>query len=368
MTGGTFSVHIWNWPDDVSDSSKTLADYQVQARLRGRQVMEAMTQEYPGIVVMTAHSAAECDPTINWWFGSPYGKRELMGPFVAGLVEGASLNGQVVDGGEWHYSDRTPDEFEVTYEYSKNWLPSAWVNCAYLPASLRSVWSARTSTGFGIYNLTYGSKAMNPTIMRSCVASALRRCDAYVFQYTEGMAWFEQGNVSQEWKDAIAGGKADALAAGRLRDATYGFGDIPAGIGVAVDGIHSELGFGSGEWVADSTGPAGLTSCARFANATSGTIVIPPGRWLKSVTLCAASAVNVTVSDDSASAKRNANRTVSLAANVPYNLVTGWTYPGQTVTISASAAGRGLVVDDVRFLPTVPVRPLPPTNVRVVTD
>ena len=208
---------------------------------------------------------------------------------------------------------------------------------------------------------------MNPAIMRNCVALALRRCDSFVFQYTEGMAWFEPGNVSQEWKDAIASGKADAAAAGRLVDAICGFTDVAAGTGVAIEGTHDGVGCGSGKWVVDGTGPGGLALCARFAGAaaTSGTFVLPGGRWLKAVMLCADAPVDVTVSDDSVATKRNPSCRISLAANVPCNLVTGWTYPGQTVSINVSAAGPRLVVDDLRYLSTLAV-PSPPANVRIV--
>jgi len=361
VNGGTFSVHVWNWPDDVSDATKTLADYHTQARLRGRQVMEAMAQEYPGITVIAAHSAAESDPTINWWFGCPAEKRELMGAFVAGLVEGSIADGQVVDGGEWNYTSRSPDDFEVAYEYPKHWLPSAWVNCAYLPLGLRSEWAGRTSIAFGLYNLPYRGQAMNPAIMRNCVALALRRCDAFVFQYTEGMAWFEPGRVGQEWKDAIAGGRADAASAGRLTDTTYGFDDVGDGVGVALDGVHGGIDFGSGKWVIDASGSQG-----RFAGAaaTSGTFVLPAGRWLKSVRLCADSAVEVTVGDDSGPMRGNPIRKVMLAPDVTYTLVTGWTYPGRTVAVRVHAAGHRVVVDDVRYLSTLPAASSPASNVR----
>jgi hypothetical protein len=370
MTGGRFSVNIWNWPDDVSDKTRSLAEYQAQAQLRGKQIMDAMVQEYPGILVFVAHGAGESDPTIEWWYGKPDEKYELKGGFIAGLVEGAIADGQIIDGGEWNYADRTADEFDISYEYSKHWLPSAWVNCAFLPPNVRAIWPSRVSVGTALYNLAFGGRSMDPTIMQSCVANTLRRCDSHVFQYTEGMAWYEPGKVSQAWKDAIANGRADAVAAGRWADVTYSFADLAAGDGVAVDGNHSGLGFGSGKWVADSTGPGGLTSCARLAGSsdTSGTVVLPAGRWLKAVTLCAGSAVNVTVSDSSVSPKRNASRTISLSANVPYKLVTGWTYPGQTVTISVSAAGRGLVVDDLRFLPATALVPPTPFNLRVVAQ
>jgi hypothetical protein len=86
---------------------------------------------------------------------------------------------------------------------------------------------------------------------------------------------------------------------------------------------------------------------------------------LKSVTLCADSAVDVIVSDDSIVTKRNPNRRILLGANLPYNLVTGWTYPGVTVTVRVSASGRRLVVDDLRYLSTLPVESSPPSNVRI---
>src|SRR5205823_233330 len=40
---------LFNYPEDCDDHSKSLQQYQDQARLRGRQIMKAMAGEYPEI-------------------------------------------------------------------------------------------------------------------------------------------------------------------------------------------------------------------------------------------------------------------------------------------------------------------------------
>src|SRR5205807_298285 len=47
--------HLFNYPDDCADNTKSLAAYQDQARLRGREIMQAMTEEFPALVFLALH-------------------------------------------------------------------------------------------------------------------------------------------------------------------------------------------------------------------------------------------------------------------------------------------------------------------------
>src|SRR3712207_7225783 len=40
---------LFNYPENCSAPDKSLGEYQDQARLRGREVMRAMTEEFPGL-------------------------------------------------------------------------------------------------------------------------------------------------------------------------------------------------------------------------------------------------------------------------------------------------------------------------------
>jgi hypothetical protein len=166
--------------------SKSLADYQAQARLRGSQVMQAMVAQFPDIAVITLHgpyiSELSAPPSLGfpqWQSGN-----NLLGAFFAGFVDGAGNTGVPVDGGEL-YTLRSDSDFANSYTWRKYTLPSDAVNCPFIPPSLRPVWPGRVSISFGVYDLPFGGAPMNPTILSSTLTNALRHADRYVWFYTE---------------------------------------------------------------------------------------------------------------------------------------------------------------------------------------
>src|SRR5262245_2229113 len=54
--------HWAEYPGSVAYPAKTLEDYEAQARLRGKQVMEAMVAEFPEIVVLSLHGPYVSEP------------------------------------------------------------------------------------------------------------------------------------------------------------------------------------------------------------------------------------------------------------------------------------------------------------------
>jgi hypothetical protein len=197
-------------------SSKTLAEYGTQARLRGKQVMEAMVAEFPNIVFMTLHGPyiSEPDAPAALQFPQWQSSNELLGPFFAGHVEGAGSTGCSMDGGEL-YTLRTADDFRTSYSWRRNDLPSDAVDCSYIPSSLRSVWPGRSSISFGVYDVAFGGASMNATILRSTLANSLRQADRYVWFYAEAATYLlpsNGGGASATWVDAIRQAKADVAA------------------------------------------------------------------------------------------------------------------------------------------------------------
>ena len=203
---------LFNYPDDCSDPSKSLDQYREQARLRGRQIAQAIAGEYPEIVVMALHgpyASFSGTPSqvgrgqTNWELD------ELRGPFSVGLIGGLDSRAQFVDGGEV-YAYRTVDDFQVSYDFRKTGLASAAANCPFIASFLRPVWPLKVGISFGLYNYPYGGQPMDPPIMRTTLERALRRCDDFVWLYCENVNWNAPGEISQAWVDAVVGARAAA--------------------------------------------------------------------------------------------------------------------------------------------------------------
>jgi len=203
-----------DYPSGVAHPQKTLPEYQAQARLRGAQVLQAMTAVYPDITVLTLHGPYVSEPKApNPLFPSWALSNRLLGPFFAGFVEGAGPRAHCVDGGELYHL-RTPEEFRQSYDWRKRTIASDRVDCAYLPAALRSQWPARVEIAFGLYDRPFGGKGMDPATLKASLAQALRQTDRYVWLYVEGptlLAPASKGGASPEWVAAIREGRIDAL-------------------------------------------------------------------------------------------------------------------------------------------------------------
>lgn len=196
-----------NYPTGVAYPLTSLAQYQAQARLRGRQVMEAMVAEFPGIVVVTLHGPYVSEPDAPESLNFPQWQsgNELLGPFFAGFQEGSSMPGQNVDGGEL-YDLRTAEEFQQTYDWRRYDIASSDVNCAYIPSALRATWSDNISISFGVYDLPFGGASMSPSILTTTLTNALATADTWVWFYAEDSTYLlpeSQGGATEEWVDAV---------------------------------------------------------------------------------------------------------------------------------------------------------------------
>ncbi len=201
---------LFNYPEDCSDPSKSLDQYREQARLRGKQIAKAIAGEYPEIVVMALHgpySSFSGTPDqvrggqTNWTL------EELRGPFSAGLIEGLDSRAKFIDGGEV-YAYRTVADFQLSYDYRKTSIASATENCPFISNYLRPVWPLKISISFGLYNFMFAGQPMDPSIMRTTLERALRRCDDYVWLYCEEVNWNAPGEIPQPLMDAVVGARA----------------------------------------------------------------------------------------------------------------------------------------------------------------
>jgi hypothetical protein len=196
----------------------TLVQCQDQARLRGRQVMDAMRQAWPDITVMTLYGPWVSEPkTYDALSGVlPFNDvshaNELMGPFFVGLAESAAGSpARVIDGGEI-YSARTKAQFAAITSWQMTGMPA---RSSLVPPSLSPAWTSAVRPGVGVYDYPWLGAPMDVATMRSTVTNALSGGSAYVWVYTERHDWWGTGwpstPVPASWVDAVRGGRSAAL-------------------------------------------------------------------------------------------------------------------------------------------------------------
>lgn len=202
-----------NYPTGCKYTARSLAEYQTQARLRGRQVMEAMLAQFPEIAVITLHGPTVSEPRVPTpLFPVWYTANEMFGPFFTGMMEGQTGTALNIDGGELYHL-RSADEFKRAYDWRKYTMPSDAFNCAFIPPALRPSWPGKSSISFGVYDRPFGGAGMDPTIARTTITNALRQADRYVWFYTEGPTFLRPpsaGGASATWVSAVRQALADA--------------------------------------------------------------------------------------------------------------------------------------------------------------
>ncbi len=203
-----------HYPDGVDYPAKSLIQYQNQARLRGRQTMAAMVSQFPDIVVISLHGPYLSEPKAPApLFPQWQTTNQLLGPFFCGFLEGTGKRATCVDGGKLYHL-RAPKEFQESYDWRKSAIASDKVDSAFIPDPLRSLWQAKVSVGFGIYDQPFDRYDMLPEILRPTIANALRQTDRYVWLHVDGLTFLrpsKNGGAAEVRVDAVRQGRMDAL-------------------------------------------------------------------------------------------------------------------------------------------------------------
>ncbi|MGL4610274.1 MAG: carbohydrate-binding domain-containing protein [Trueperaceae bacterium] len=203
-----------NYPEDYSSPTKSKEEYVAQARLRGKQMMEAMMKEFPDINVTTLHGPYKSEPKTPSYVTmeqiGPASSHELSGPLTVGMLEAQTGNARVTDGGEV-YQYRTEDDFKNSYTWRDQTIASDSINSTFIPSSLKPSWSQKLDMSFGLFNVAWKAP-MDPSIMRTTLTHALNTTDRFVWIYGElgEVSWLTPGGMSQDWQDAIRAAKEDA--------------------------------------------------------------------------------------------------------------------------------------------------------------
>ena len=201
-----------NYGESYKNPKYDLNQHRDQVNLRGKQIMQAMTAEFPEIEIFTYHGPYLSEPnyripSVNIKQAGAWNQQELLGPFFVGMMAGKGEKATVIDGGE-QYQYRTEAEFKNSYDLRKYEIASEETNSWFISHKQRMDWPNNINISFGVYNRPWLKEyPMNPAIMQKTLANALKYTDKYVWYYTEGDSWLEPGNMPKVWLDAVINAK-----------------------------------------------------------------------------------------------------------------------------------------------------------------
>ena len=173
------------------------AAYAAQARRRGREVMTAFQEGYPGLTVFLTFGY-----TLPWVLSdkgqqplaeTPYG---LLASFLDGMLEAGEGCTRLIDGFELSYG----------YRHSQNFTEARRLFREVHPIVRQpSRYRARLQLGFGLW-LDYDWRRLGwspteveknyftPTIFGASLRAALQESDRYVWVYAETPRWWDGGS------------------------------------------------------------------------------------------------------------------------------------------------------------------------------
>lgn len=206
-----------NYGESYKNPAYDLNQHRDQVMLRGKQIMQAVTQEFPAIEIFTYHGPYLSEPNYhiplaNIKQAGAWDDQELLGPFFVGMMQGKGKYATIIDGGE-QYQYRTKADFKQSYDLRKYEIASEETNSWFIPYQQRVDWPNNINISFGVFNRQWlPDYPMTPEIMTATLTNALKYTDRYVWYYTEEDSWLEPGKMPEEWINAIVKAKANANA------------------------------------------------------------------------------------------------------------------------------------------------------------
>lgn len=210
----------WNY-SDTEGATPGLDPTQAMAlvRARGRQVMEAMVDEWPEIVVFNTQGPWISQPATTGMLeangvddNDVSFANELSGSFTIGMTEATwGTSAKLVDGGRF-YGLRTAEQFRAALAWMRQ--GSADLDTADLDAQGIARYKANVSASFGVYDRDKNRRRWPPFSPRELAlltGLALQQCDEYVWLYTETYDW----GRGPSWKNRVPRAYIVAMAAAR---------------------------------------------------------------------------------------------------------------------------------------------------------
>ena len=194
----------------------TFEEYRAKARQRGREVMQAVAEEFPDIVLFSyfmnsvvASATGQADPRALL-AGEGYG---LLPAFIDGWLDAAPPTVTLVDGCESAY------RYNSAAEYLEAAAAIKGVCQELVSPANRAKYRSQVQVSFGIYLDAYWNPKTSPWYidglggprvdrLRENLRTALRVADEYVWVYGEKYRWWPTPSASvkgESWPEAIPG-------------------------------------------------------------------------------------------------------------------------------------------------------------------
>jgi hypothetical protein len=185
-----YEGQLFNYRKQKHASSKSWDDYASQARLRGRDVMSAFQEGFPGLTVLLTFgpSLVAAKTRDGKVAESEYG---LLAPFLEGMSEARRGGSVLVDGHEPSYKYKKPEQFDEALGLIRKSGPSFRAGFG--------LWLDYDWRKLGWNTADVSLNYFSPEAFEKAVRSALERSDEIVWVYTESPRWWsvEDGRPSK---------------------------------------------------------------------------------------------------------------------------------------------------------------------------
>lgn len=189
-----YAGQLWNYPKQRHAKTRPWEEYTAQTRLRGRQVMDALQQAYPGITVFLTvaysyawrHIHRKRLPLRELRYG-------MLPAFLDGMLDVARGKSRFIDGYEAAYGFHQPAEFPKGYQIMKRGClpivadPSKYSR--YFSFSF-GIWMDYDSNKLGWSVKDFARNGHTPKEFQALVTKALEVADEYVWIYTQVPRWW----------------------------------------------------------------------------------------------------------------------------------------------------------------------------------
>jgi len=196
-----YEGQCFNYRKQRDAGTKSYDEYAAKVRERGREVMNAFQEGYPGLTVF-----------LTFGHSLPYaqsgGKKEkladagygMLAPFLDGMVDAAKDGSKLVDGHELSYGYKEPARFDKAYQtMSKDLLPIVGADAKKYRDSYSfgfGVWMDNNHRKVGWNETDFSKNYFSPDAFGAAVRKALETSDEYVWVYTEMPRWWsEEGGM-----------------------------------------------------------------------------------------------------------------------------------------------------------------------------
>lgn len=210
-----YGTNPWAYKSAAHKDTKTFAEYQIQARLRGAQFIKALERELPNPHILTFYQLGLfshlCKPMPAEERDKALSEHDyaLLPAFTNGMLEGSSPGMRITDGNEhaYYYTD------EQAYLRSYHAITQ---DALYLvDPALRARYRAQVQAGQALYiDQYFGLRTQRvlgnymtpdeqPKWFEHNVYWALSTSDRYVWCYSERMDWWKNASVPEGCEAAI---------------------------------------------------------------------------------------------------------------------------------------------------------------------